>query len=258
MVFPRETKFTQQLGMSELARKLDLKHFRHIRTFMTNAERPSSHFFGQDIGGMIVIKPIDGARGIGQLIVNLDEILPANVAHLLTLAKDGKDAFLEYVNTCAPHVEYHIGHGEVEEGIGALAEGYVVQEMVRNVENEYRIILTPESEPAFICARKRDSLPLDANANSHDYRQATGVARFRHEMAILSTIDYPHLNEVLVLLKELQLPLNSVDLFITTDGKWGIFEYCPQWGTQGLPLKDITDWLIAQVVGFLKQKDRHD
>jgi hypothetical protein len=257
VLLPRETKLTQQWGLSSIARRLQLKHFRHVQTFKSHTTAFNNAYFRPNAKGLVVVKPLDGARGIGQIVANLDEILPSTLAQLLSKANQGSEEFLLAVKEHAPHVEYHVGHGSTFEGTQALAsQGYVVQELIPDVVEEYRIILDVDSKPAWFVKRRRDSLPHDASINQHDYRQATGAARVKSEVNFTKIIDYPHKGEVTAALKALHLPFNSVDLFITKDGRWGIFEYCPQWGTDGLPMQEITTWMMDQVATLLKRKER--
>jgi hypothetical protein len=239
--------------MSALAKRLGLKHFRHIQTLATESGDTHNWTLGQNPKGKVVIKPLDGARGIGQLVVNLDELLPGTLMSVLGKLGMSTDDFLETMRKYAPHIEYHIGHGSVVEGLVMLSQGYCVQEMIADVDMEYRLIVDINSRPQFIVERTRESLPL--SSNEFGYRQATGSALTRSEIKILDKLKYPHMREVTTLLKALNIPLNSTDLFITKDGRWGLFEYCPQWGTQGLPMAELTSWMIEQITVLLKRKE---
>ncbi|QNR51785.1 hypothetical protein Xoosp14_94 [Xanthomonas phage Xoo-sp14] len=248
----RETKTAQTLRMASLARLLQLKNFISPRIYSTQFADNRNSTFGPDIRGRVVVKPIDGARGIGQIVADMDKITPAALMILIKAAKD-KDAFLEALEKLKPHVEYHIGHGDIEEGLTSLVEqGFFVQQQVPNVTAEFRLILTHKSEVAMIFKRKRDNIPLSDDANAFDYKQATGVTVLLEEAKPTGEYELNvHLDEITTFLKELDIPLNSVDLFFTDDGKWGVFEYCPQFGTEGIDQKIMEPFLRAQIENML-------
>jgi len=248
----RSTKPVMVLRMAALARKLGLKNFISPRIYSTHFADKRNSTFGPEIAGRVVVKPTDGARGIGQIVADMDKITPAFLVGLLKSADD-KEAFLANLVTLAPHVEYHVGHGEIDEGLTSLVEqGWFVQQQVPNITEEYRLILDHLSNVAMSFKRKRDTLPLYSDHNSFEHKQATGVTHLLEDAKpdgeyMLSV----HHEEISMLLQELNIPLNSVDLFVTDDGKWGIFEYCPQYGTEGIDQKIMEPFLRDQIERLL-------
>jgi len=249
----RESKVAMTLRMAAVVRGLpEVKDFISPRIYSTQFADKRNSTFGSEIHGRVVVKPIDGARGIGQIVADMDKVTPAALMVLIKGAAKKED-FLTSLESLKPHVEYHIGHGDIDEGLVALAEqGFFVQEQVSNVVAEYRLILDHESKIALTFKRKRDTLPLHQDSNNFDHKQATGVTWFLDEAKPagqyeLSTV----FNEVSTVLQELKIPLNSVDLFITADHKWGIFEYCPQYGTEGIDQKIMAPFLREQIERLL-------
>lgn len=248
----RETKIAMTLRMAAIARRLGLKNFISPRIYSTQFADKRNSTFGPEIAGRVVVKPTDGARGIGQIVADMDKVTPAALMILIKSADD-KENFLSNIEALAPHVEYHIGHGELEEGLTSLVEqGFFVQQQVPDVSEEFRLILDKDSTVAMSFKRKRDLKPLDPERNAFEYKQATGVTYFREETKPCGEYALSiHREEIEMLLKELNIPLNSVDLFFTSSGKWGIFEYCPQFGTEGIDQQIMEPFLRQQIEKLL-------
>lgn len=54
---------------------------------------------------------------------------------------------------------------------------------------------------------------------------------------------------ILSAISSLQLPMHSFDVFVTYDGKWGIFEFCPQFGVEAVP----QDLMVKQSMAYVEK-----
>lgn len=189
----------------------------------------------------VVIKPRDGARGIGQFLVDLGFI---NLQHFIMNLRDYITSVREKrENTCTfaafmaqwqGKVSYHVGtERSQDEGLFALLDqGMVVQSLVSNVASEWRIITGHDGEPVYCQLRNirdRDSaLPQATGAgdvvDSESIRDWEKVFINDHQRQCF-----------LYLCKHVIGPMNSLDLFMTESAHWGIFEYCNQFGVAGIP-----------------------
>ena len=58
-------------------------------------------------------------------------------------------------------------------------------------------------------------------------------------------------------IQSLDLPLHALDIYVTSDYRWGIFEFCPQFGTASVPnsfLHDISKAFIEETVDKLQRQ----
>lgn len=189
----------------------------------------------------VVIKPRDGARGIGQFLVDLGFInlqhFIMNLRDYITSVREKREntcTFDEFMAQWQGKVSYHVGtERSQDEGLFALLDqGMVVQSLVPNVVSEWRIITGHDGEPVY-CQRRtirdRDSaLP-----------QATGAGDLVDSESIYDWekvfVNDDQRRCFLHLCKNVIGPMNSLDLFVTENGDWGIFEYCNQFGVAGIP-----------------------
>lgn len=234
-VVPRHTKSTQAVLLQKTVAEYDgnQQHsFLHVPTWINGwggRNYPCST-------ERMVVKPGDGARGIGQFTVrtknvNMDYFLRA--LNKLVEGEHSQEKLDEFIASFKGHVEYHAGAENFPlEGLGALKEDErVVQAVIENVVKEYRVITDKHSKPAYFQQRRL----RDKESN---FPQATGGgATIDLEMvvdvdSIPSCINLPLLNHIC---RDLIGPLSSIDLFVTGDGFWGIFEYCNQFGISGIP-----------------------
>ena len=57
------------------------------------------------------------------------------------------------------------------------------------------------------------------------------------------------MDPILTTIASLQLPMHSFDVFVTYHGKWGIFEFCPQFGVDAVP----QDLLVKQSMEYIEK-----
>jgi len=201
-------------------------------------------YLGHDITGKVVVKPEDGARGVCHMVVDFDKI---SVGAFL------RDLYTKEVKLVDMHAKYKdhivIGHGHAWDDTEAQKvkeEGqFTFQRYVADIHQEIRILTDAHGDIGFACLRDR---------SGDDYKQATGVThlvdnqRIVDEAFLEKTLeaDYDIFKE---LLKDVVGPMSSVDLFITNDNKWGICEFCNQYGIVGVP----REYYIQSVRDYVDQ-----
>lgn len=262
-VFRRDHKMLQQLRLSKAARALGLKNYVHVKTFEANNTVKDNSYWGEMPDGMYVIKPGDGARGMGHVVAKVGEggVLPAALALLMNHAGN-PSSFLEQSDKLAPHVEVHLGHADIAEGLSAMSsQGAVVQRMVEDVEMEFRVITSFDCTETRWFKRQRDNVPLKTDQNKFGYKQATGVALTPDGVIQMTPEEvvkiFPDALQVGKIAQQLGIGLNSMDVFVTKSGNWGIFEYCPQWGAVGMDPTMLRTFMKQQVVAMLDQQEEN-
>lgn len=189
-----------------------------------------------NVKGKVVIKPQDGARGIGQFVVdtlyiNLHQFNKSLDKYLA--GEHTAEAFQVFLDGFKGHVSYYSrDEDKPGEGLECLKEqGAIVQSFIPDVSAEYRVITGADGEPVYFQKRRfRDETSAYPQATGGgdtidmDARVTNPLAKDVHSNALF-----------LYLCKHVIGPLNSIDLFITSDGHWGIFEFCNQFGVTGIP-----------------------
>ena len=199
-------------------------------------------YLGDDISGLVVVKPEDGARGICQMVVDFDKISVGAFLRDLygkTSLKDIHAKYKEHLIVGAGHELYD----DEAEGVKKDAS-FAFQRYVENIEAEYRILTDKDGAIGFACKRVR--------GGDTEFKQATGATSkvtaieevTEEQLGLDIGADWDVFER---LLAEVVGPMQSVDLFITKDGKWGICEYCNQYGIEGVPreyyLKSVRDYV---------------
>lgn len=205
-----------------------------------------------NVSGKVVIKPQDGARGIGQFVIDTKYINLHQFNKTLDKYLVGEhttEAFQKFLDGFQGHVSYYSrDEDKPGEGLECLkTQGGIVQSFIPNVSAEYRIITGADSKPVYFQRRKvRDE--------DSAYPQATGGGDV---IDVEANRDNPFESDPQAsklfeyLCQTVIGPLNSIDLFITGDGHWGIFEFCNQFGVSGIPARiaeDIHAKYMEQVV----------
>ena len=185
-------------------------------------------------GIKVVIKPIHGARGIGQFVIDTSKVPFKTIHDVISDFIKGKLETEGLFKKLEPWKDYYIYSKGTEkyehEGLNLLKSGYMVQEYIDGVNAEYRLITDYKGEVAY--CQKRSIVE-----KSSGYPQAIGseiTTTERNDIIDFSEIasKYKYIPDFI---KETIGPMNSVDLFTTKDGKWGIFEHCNQFGMSGIP-----------------------
>jgi len=188
----------------------------------------------------VVVKPLDGARGIGQFLIDPTVIPLSVIVDLLdTFRRDQitREDVLKKLHKFDPQLKYATAGEKYEgEGFDAIkSQGFCVQDHINNIKSEYRLITGHNGEIVYCQRRSIRSQTEDG------FRQATGSetnsAKGTDIMSINDVLSADDREALLELTTTVIGPLSSIDLFITMDNKWGIFEYCNQFGIKGVPPK---------------------
>lgn len=255
---PRYRKDVQHLMMNRFATENGLKGFVKIPTFFNKVGRIDlMNVRGYGLGNYhgidrMVIKPVHGARGIHQFVVdtrtgNIHAFFQGLDKAINLYDKNAQD-INEFLTQLREHYsgdfDYFKGKNNTFEGPGHLSQQiFFAQAYVGDVEQEIRIITGPNGEPTVAVGRERAKYDGD----KFTYHQASGAGMSDNLLNLdsipttLTKLTPEYWEEVKVMCREVIGPLNSVDLFITKEGKWGIFEFCNQFGTTGIPNVVATD-----------------
>lgn len=233
----RYSKLEQAVMMSALIPTGgNIENFHHINTYsrlendvtMTELKQKideSGWFFGGNFDPVkrYVIKPMHGAGGYGQIVFKPSEVSVDALLCELMIPTNGLDKLKElfpgviFTNEDNPNA--------FSKGIEYIKEqGCVLQEVVENIQDEYRGLISPNGLVHFY---KR-------TRSGEGFQQATGmtnVLRNDGKVSMLDAENFQHLNELKVVIEYLNIEFGSIDVFTTTDGKWGILEWCNQFGT---------------------------
>lgn len=193
------------------------------------------NFVGQQwVSGNYVLKPLSGARGIGQFLVNNNESkvkLEASV--LISKLANCKDDLSSILDNPNWNVIYNT-HGEnsENEGLNALRDqGVFLQEYIDNIEDEYRVLTDGEGELTYIQKRFRreDKFRQAIGSDPSDNSNVCPNVRERISHA---------LGFIAAAAKELDIDpgLMSFDFFtVQGTGDVGILEMSTQYGFEGVP-----------------------
>lgn len=219
----------------------------------------------------VVIKGQLGARGIGQLVVNL---ATAPLAGVLTeISRSVNKPLVEEngikVSKSKPEdvLSKFVGltyntDGEISEGEGwqhFKDKNVFIQEYVNFISNEYRVLRYPGDGCIYICER-----PI--NGGSKDFPQAgTATDRMLINGGYLRKLDnFPLYNNFTAsMAREIKLMIESIgdssigsfDIFVTEHGEWGIFEFSNQFAVDDYCNAFTVEFHKAAVIAALKQRD---
>lgn len=187
----------------------------------------------------VVVKPMDGARGIGQFLVDVEHVslrVFFNEMRMSIIKPEIKDktGVEKVLEAFKGYVTYHSRNENYEdEGIKMLlTQGAVVQSVIHEVEREFRLITDYKGLVGY--AQERNIVNVE-----HGFPQAVGSGTVdtndRHALAIDDILDESAMAMLDSITSTAIGPMNSIDLFLTSDGEWGIFEFCNQFGITGIP-----------------------
>jgi hypothetical protein len=241
----RLSKTRQAIAINQFLREAKTVKALIVPTYGSNfGDTYHPSYLGTELTGKIVVKPEDGARGLCHFVVDFDKVSVGPFLRDLY----GKTSIADMAEKYAPHA--HLSHGQAwddEESQKVKEEGnFTFQRYVDNIKTEVRILTNHVSDIGFACVRSRIG---------DVYKQATSAT------PLLENIEQIYKNDLLEmfgdeqelqvfekLLEEVIGPMQSVDLFFTEDGRWGICEYCNQYGIAGVPrdyaVSSISDYVI--------------
>lgn len=251
---PRLTKIKQARRINTAVQEMGkekISHFTPIKSFLLSDASALGCFEGTP---RIVVKHEHGARGLGQIVVDLNLIGYDKARHLLFKLKqaadssDGVEKVAEVIEQSKGAFLISKGHEKYDgEYLDYLKDISVVQGLIEDVQTEYRLLTDLEGN--IVWAQERD---LEGDV----FKTATGSngnTQYLHlpENTLMAD-NQVVFNEVQALLKYMGISLNSVDLFITKEGQWGIFEFCNQWGIQGVNAGWAKEYQTRAMTDILK------
>lgn len=189
----------------------------------------------------VVIKPQNGARGIGQIVLDTTKV---NLQRFLeALSANAGRAIAMY----RKHITYtSINERREDEGIEMLRH-FVITEYIPDIVEEYRCITGSDGDIAYIQKRElREAAP--------GYTQAIGSNSGNKILTIGDLEKKLGANDLSILkaafVKEIG-PLQSFDLWIDKNGQWGIFEFSNEYGTEGIPPEIYRDFTMKYLVDLI-------
>lgn len=238
-VFPRFPKDKQALMLHNAAKASGAQLFVSLNTYscdfdITSDRKPSCinlPFIGD---GKWIVRPNNGARSIGQVIIDAD-VVPFNKAIHSISEKlfSGDEQPIEGVTV-------YCGNEFVSnESFNQLAQGFFIQQVQPDIIDEYRIIVGMGGDVDLIMKRPRGEVGKGtvkySCVNSNDDYTVWDTASTHSPQSVFNKSEV--YTEFVAMVKALGIENNSFDLFETTvDGKiqWGVFEFCNQFSMSDL------------------------
>ena len=170
----------------------------------------------------LVIKHAHGARGSNQLVV------PTNMLQTVLKEAINSDLDLGGIKERFPDIILTEGSDTSLKLLDSY-DNFVVTEFVAGIQKEWRLLVGGEN----IYFRERV-------INEGEYPQANLNVQVYHNSPV---VEYKPLSESSVppeviktleeYIKYINLPIGSLDLYKDAEGRWGIFEYSPQFAFHG-------------------------
>lgn len=241
----RKSKTEQLLTVSKAINTLSpvyQTYFEHPRHHCTLGMEGPLKACGAGVSGRFVVKEENGARGDGQAII------PAHLASTFLTDPKRYSETREVLAAKYPSVvfsqkptegPFFPGHGEM-----------MVTDYVEDVKTEWRLMVGGETVLGYQRRRKEGDYP-QANLDGEGPHPAEPI-----ELKTLSELLPGEQGKAVYrLIKALGLTLGSVDLYLTEEGKLGVFEYCPQFGYYGIDPNQIQrlheDFIVHEVKTIL-------
>lgn len=220
-IFNRMNKHSQQLVLDRYAKIANVSNYRHIDTIR------QKEFNSIRLGAVdLIIKPDNGARSVGQIIITYAMGAPHGIYELV-ISSAGEQEFIDALNNNYPNVVYLKGDARYEgEGYHLLKQGMICQERVMKIADEFRII-TDESGMDCISIKRRREV---VDSETPDYAIPSKIPSAIDYSALEDS--YPKVQaELRKLLRALRMPFHSLDVFVTSAGQWGVFEFSPDFSS---------------------------
>ncbi len=259
LFFTRHGKDQQAVAINKLfADKQGFPEFWPLRTWTSITSMPEYR------QGLFVLRPTAGARGIGQLVFDSRKTSFMSIAGALIDMNRNASSFygdkVEEVSGGIPSsgayekfaaynhkiaqrfaelpgspIWYSDGDRRQGEGWEIFNESFFIQEYVPNISKEYRIIIGGNNEPAYAVERLRPHYGALSDVNLASASSAE--AGIGNAFTTLQAAGLPQsvVDGFTAILREKDFSLYSFDVFLTTDNKWGIFEFSNEFGTESVP-----------------------
>lgn len=198
--------------------------------------------FGIPECGSVVIKEQLGARGSNQVVV------PSNM--LTTLLKHSKGKTLGEVKDMFPDLIY-TDNSNWDLMFFDDPNDIFISELITNVRSEYRLLVGGENVYGRERTIKAGPYP-QANLDTDKFHTVHEVKYDRVEDMFDSEI----VKMIYDFVEYIDLPIGSIDLYSTTDGNWGIFEYSTQFAFHGANPNFIKQLLLDGVKQVLTRQTK--
>lgn len=254
-VFNDKAIFINRLDKNEQAWNLQkimgvIPNTKAIPTFWIGNNGPKFCPSGCDL----VIKPANGARGIGQFVLNGRDLAKWTTAH--RRYQDNYFKVEEFLDEVKGYSTHYPGKEIYEnESIETLKhDPLFIQKKLDNIKAEFRVITGSKGNLEYIQYRERIG---------DKYKQATGSNSNGNDVVYDDLYGWhpensDYLNNKLFAamakVAEFIGPYQSIDFGVTNKNKLVVFEYCNQFGLDGVPYKiakKIHLDAIKQLINFV-------
>lgn len=238
--FVRQKKSIQTALFNAAAQRLGLKNYRHLNCWQNAYDVTVLKH------GLFLIRPENGARGIGQMVFNSREVTPVALDMIIALHCDvekdptscEKQAFAEALRHRAPTAVYSTARDRTpDEGLKSLKDERCFSEYVTDVKREFRLLTGATGKVCYVLERTRQ---VTGNILYTDI--AIGCGNGESAEDSFTALSHVGVNlfavqrkEITAMLHELAAPLQSFDLYVTESGKWGFWETSPEFGSEAVP-----------------------
>lgn len=195
-----------------------------------------------------IMKPNNGSSGIGMVTIPCKSNMLSSACNIINniLMESNRDAEELIIES---NYGYHSNREFTEyEGVERLKSSRLVQNQVKGIVREYRIITDAYSEVAFSSLRTLTDDPVLPQAVIGE-SSGNGASIEEKETETL-------VSDIKQVISGLNIPINSVDIFITESGHWGIFEFQPEYDNLGIDsvvLEDIHKGFIGRLIKELER-----
>ena len=235
--YPRLKRRTQYLNVFKFNKgrspeaQLTIPHY-YMAT-LREGEHVAITNFGVPKCDKVVIKEQLGARGSNQVVV------PTNM--LTTLLKHAKGKTLGEVKDMFPDLIY-TDNSNWDMMFFDDPNDLFISELISNVKSEYRLLVGGDTIYGRERTIKQGPYP-QANLDTDKFHTVQDVV---YE-TIDNMFDETLVETLYAFAKFIDLPIGSIDLYSTTDGNWGIFEYSTQFAFHGANPNFIKQLLLDGV-----------
>lgn len=220
--YPRHRRSVQYINVSTFNATRDDFKISVPKYYLATA-KPQDHLSVTNFGipgcEKVVIKEEWGARGSNQVVV------PTNM--LTTLLKHARGRTLGETKEMFPDLIY-TDNSDWEINFFDDPSDLFISELITNVKAEYRLLVGGDKIYGRERVIKAGPYP-QANLETDKFHTVqeviyTPIEEMFPEVLVQTLYDFAEF---------IDLPLGSIDLYSTTDGNWGIFEYSTQFAFMG-------------------------
>jgi len=193
----------------------------------------------------VVIKPMHGARSIGQFIVDgtkhcVETFCSRQRDRLVKIRQGDRKVLYDELlaELTGDGISFNRGRerdGGVE-GLDCLDnQGICIQQYVPDIAAEYRLLTGYNGEIRYVYKRQRveevEGYAYADAAAEEERVELTDIKLNKRQLALLSKLAATVIG-----------PMSSIDLFVTRNGNFGIFEFCVQFGTEYYDPIELRDY----------------